>query len=253
MSVPAFGTMGSTKHRPVCTFQELLPSSVLFPLSGPSSLGDGRNDPGLVQPRYVHFSSVQDDSGSNKKVPPTPQCKDDSSGPLLTAEGVVPGPDRSRCRLPETPSPDSKSSQTTPCQEVPSRPILSGPKRILTVVRLVRAKGFSRSAAKAISKCRRQSPNNIYQAKWARFRSWCRRNKGLDISSNQDSADLIKSFNVFKSKKEESFSWSLDVVLKWLSDPHFEPMHTSSLRDLTRKALFLVALAKAKREVSFKQ
>ena len=42
-------------------------------------------------------------------------------------------------------------------------------------------------------------------------------------------------------------SWNLDVVLRALSRPPFEPLRSASFRDLTKKSLFLVSLASAKR------
>ena len=42
-------------------------------------------------------------------------------------------------------------------------------------------------------------------------------------------------------------SWNVDVVLKALTGPPFEPLGQVSFRDLSRKTLFLVALATAKR------
>ena len=42
-------------------------------------------------------------------------------------------------------------------------------------------------------------------------------------------------------------SWDLLKVLEYLRSPVFEPLDQCSLRDLTRKTLFLVALASAKR------
>ena len=41
-------------------------------------------------------------------------------------------------------------------------------------------------------------------------------------------------------------SWDLLKVLEFLKSPVFEPLHQASLRDLTRKTLFLTALASAK-------
>ena len=43
-------------------------------------------------------------------------------------------------------------------------------------------------------------------------------------------------------------SWDLEAVLRYLRSPIFDPLASSSLHDLTRKTLFLVALATAKRE-----
>ena len=41
-------------------------------------------------------------------------------------------------------------------------------------------------------------------------------------------------------------AWDLSMVLCYLSSSSFEPLHLSSLRNLTKKVLFLVALAMAK-------
>ena len=42
-------------------------------------------------------------------------------------------------------------------------------------------------------------------------------------------------------------SWDLLKVLEYLKSPAFDPLHQSSLRDLTRWTFFLVTLASAKR------
>ena len=42
-------------------------------------------------------------------------------------------------------------------------------------------------------------------------------------------------------------SWNVDVVLKALTCPPFEPLRLASIRDLTKKTIFLVALATARR------
>ncbi|XP_064103807.1 uncharacterized protein LOC135213673 [Macrobrachium nipponense] len=73
------------------------------------------------------------------------------------------------------------------------------------------------------------------------------KHRGLDISSNQDIGDLIKSFNTVKVSKKDSVDWNLDVVLTFLMSSRFEPLREASLRDVTRKALFLFALATAGR------
>ena len=41
--------------------------------------------------------------------------------------------------------------------------------------------------------------------------------------------------------------WDLDKVLEYLSGPPFEPLAETSFRNKTRKALFLLAMATAKR------
>ena len=44
-----------------------------------------------------------------------------------------------------------------------------------------------------------------------------------------------------------SSSWDLDKILEYLSGPPFEPLADASFRNKTRKALFLLAMATAKR------
>lgn len=73
------------------------------------------------------------------------------------------------------------------------------------------------------------------------------RHKGLDISNDKDLSDLIRSFETSKNSRERLVSWNLDVVFKWLVGSKFEPLSSCSFRDLTRKTIFLVALATARR------
>ena len=69
-----------------------------------------------------------------------------------------------------------------------------------------------------------------------------------EISSSSVLQDLIRSFKVeAPSRGVRPPSWDLLRVLTYLHSPAFEPLHQSSLRDLSRKTLFLLALATAKR------
>ena len=58
----------------------------------------------------------------------------------------------------------------------------------------------------------------------------------------------MRSFEVFAPcPLHQSPSWDLDKVLEYLSGPPFEPLADAYFRNKTRKALFLVAMATAKR------
>ena len=68
-----------------------------------------------------------------------------------------------------------------------------------------------------------------------------------DISSSSVLQDLIRSFKVeVPSRVVRPPSWDLLCVLTYLRSPVFEPLHKSSLRNLSRKTLFRLALATAK-------
>ena len=69
-----------------------------------------------------------------------------------------------------------------------------------------------------------------------------------EISSSSVLQDLICSFKVeVPSRVVRPPSWDLLRVLTYLRSPVFEPLHKSSLWNLSRKTLFLLALATAKR------
>ena len=69
-----------------------------------------------------------------------------------------------------------------------------------------------------------------------------------EISTSPLLHDLLRSFSVEAPVRSITPpSWDLLKVLEYLKSPVFEPLHQASLRDLTRKMLFLTALASAKR------
>ena len=69
-----------------------------------------------------------------------------------------------------------------------------------------------------------------------------------EISSSHILKELIKSF-ASESKKRTVLppSWDLNKVLATLMAPPFEPLRETTLRNLTKKTLFLLALATVKR------
>ena len=60
--------------------------------------------------------------------------------------------------------------------------------------------------------------------------------------------DLLHSFAIERPRRPQAPpSWDLDAVLRHLMSSAFEPLESVSLRALTKKTLFLVSLATAKR------
>ena len=69
-----------------------------------------------------------------------------------------------------------------------------------------------------------------------------------EISTSPVLHDLLRSFQAEAPIREvRPPSWDLNIVLSFLRSSSFEPLTTISLRDLTRKTLFLLSLATAKR------
>ena len=69
-----------------------------------------------------------------------------------------------------------------------------------------------------------------------------------EISSSPILKDLVRSFEISAPRPlHHTPPWDLDKVLEYLSGPPFEPLAEASFRNKTRKALFLLAMATAKR------
>ena len=74
------------------------------------------------------------------------------------------------------------------------------------------------------------------------------RHNGINVSEDPDISDVIRSFIIERPvKKRGSVAWNIDVVLRYLCSKKFEPLEEIPLKELTKKTLFLVAMALAKR------
>ena len=70
----------------------------------------------------------------------------------------------------------------------------------------------------------------------------------LDLTNNRDIRDIISSCQIEVPRRTiHAPSWDLNAVLKVLCGPSYEPLGRVSFRQLTKKTLFLLALATAKR------
>lgn len=76
------------------------------------------------------------------------------------------------------------------------------------------------------------------------------RHKNIDLSNDKDLQELIMSFEKEESLRQRTIptpNWDLDIVLEALCQPPYEPLGEASFRAITKKCLFLLALATAKR------
>ena len=74
------------------------------------------------------------------------------------------------------------------------------------------------------------------------------RNEALNISKDENLTRLLDSFHRDKPKGKRGIpSWNLSLVLHQLTKAPFEPMRQASLKHLTFKTVFLLALGSGKR------
>ena len=148
----------------------------------------------------------------------------------------------------------------------------------------IKEQGFSEAVAARIEAPQRRSTRSVYEAKWTIFTKWCLANqvdfksppmKSLadfllylfEVKKLQPStidgyrsaiADKLGNTTVNISKDDnltrllDSFhrdrpSWNLSLVLHQLTKAPFEPLREASLKHLTFKTVFLLALGSGKR------
>ncbi|XP_064095190.1 uncharacterized protein LOC135207390 [Macrobrachium nipponense] len=192
--------MGSSSGGPICdrNYEEV--TDVLLSSPRPSSSRSRCLPSRLDGPRCVRLSPVQNSRKGYEEVQGESRHETDSHSPLLAGPRLVHRGTGMDSRHTKNTSSKSRSTQTASLQQVSQEHPRSGSDCVQTIERLVRARGFSKEAAKAVARARRSSTIKVYQAKWETFRT----NK-------------------------------------------FEPMGQASLRDVSKKTIFLVALATAKR------
>ena len=73
-------------------------------------------------------------------------------------------------------------------------------------------------------------------------------NDPVQINHNKELTRLMDSFHRDRPKKSRGVpAWNLALVLHQLTKPPFEPLRNASLKHLTFKTVFLLALASGKR------
>ena len=219
------------------------------------------------------------------------QLRSHSDRPLLASKGMVSRSTGTSIRHSNRTTQTSRSAATTAFPSVSRKSPYASRDCVATLKRFASEAGFSETVAGQLALCRRKSTRLNYQARWGKFRKWCRdfqhrsseptipkiaefftflfktekaavsTIKGYrtmlssvfkfclpEISSSPILKDLVRSFEISAPRPlHHSPPWDLDKVLEYLSGPPFEPLAEASFRNKTRKALFLLAMATAKR------
>ena len=285
--VSTFGTSVAGDDRPICHLRQSPLLHLFVALPRPSFGGDGRappvlgRSPGLCLSAVVHSSSGVGEASCVQPDPPHP------SHPLLASASVVRGPPPVVSGSPRTTRPllpaTVSSALPGPPQAGPS--CLETIQRftraagfslaVATQASLVR-RPSSRSNYQLKwsvyrSWCRSQghSISRPSLSKVADFLWWLRSVRGLsvssikgyqcmlsavfrfhvpDLSAHPVLRDLLRSFRVSAPSCPMRLpSWDLSKVLRFLISGAFEPLRDAPLRALSKKVLFLLALATAKR------
>ena len=264
-------------HRPIRDLADSKAPSVLCSSVRTQGSGGRCIPPALGQPPGICLPSHSHHKESSSQTESLSQLRSHSDRPLLASKGMVSRSTGTSIRHSNRTTQTSRSAATSDC--------------VATLKRFASQAGFSETVAGQLAVCRRKSTRLNYQARWGKFRKWCRdfhhrsseptipkivefltflfktekaavsTIKGYramlssvfkfclpEISSSPILKDLVRSFEISAPRPlHHSPPWDLDKVLEYLSGPPFEPLAEASFRNMTRKALFLLAMATAKR------
>ena len=142
----------------------------------------------------------------------------------------------------------------------------------------IKEQGFYAAVAARIEAPQRGSTRSVYEAKWAIFTKWCFTHQvgfraapvksvadflmylfqdrklqpstidGYRSGNDENLTRLLDSFHRDRPKGRRGIpSWNLSLVLHQLTKTPFEPIKEASLKHLTFKTVFLLALGSGKR------
>ena len=278
-------------HRPVCNLADGKAPSVLCPSDGTQGNGGRCIPPTLGQPAGLRLPSNSHHKESSSQTENLSPLRSNTDRTLLASKGVVSRSSGAPVRHSNRATQTSRSAATTAFPSVSRKSPNASSDCVATLQLFARQAGFSRAVAGQLALSRRTSTRLNYQARWGKFRKWCKdfhhrsseptipkiaefltflfktekaavsTIKGYrsmlssvykfclpEISTSPILKDLTRSFEISAPRPVHwSPSWDLDKVLEYLSGPPFEPLANASFRNKTRKALFLLAMATAKR------
>ena len=278
-------------HRPVCNLADGKAPSVLCPSGGTQGNGGRCIPPTLGQPAGLRLPSDSHHKESSSQTESLSPLRSNTDRTLLASKGVVSRSSGAPVRHSNRATQTSRSAATTAFPSVSRKSPNASSDCVATLKLFARQASFSRTVAGQLALCRRTSTRLNYQARWGKFRKWCKdfhhrsseptipkiaefftflfktekaavsTIKGYrsmlssvykfclpEISTSPILKDLTRSFEISAPRPvHRSPSWDLDRVLEYMSGPPFEPLANASFRNKTRKALFLLAMATAKR------
>uniref|UniRef100_A0A803J3K6 Reverse transcriptase domain-containing protein n=1 Tax=Xenopus tropicalis TaxID=8364 RepID=A0A803J3K6_XENTR len=281
---PTHDPVGQATSRPHGNEVQQPSTSVLLQVPGPASHSDRRNDHDLGFRSSIHFPANPHDSPGPEETPDVPNYSN-SHNTILAPQGMVLRPkkngDRPAMALTEETRPPTTGTLPT------SQPNLAFPDGMVIETSIWRDKGFSDKVTNTLMQARKRSTSVAYHRVWLTYISWCNQRaltytdfqihhileflqKGLDlglgvsslkvqisslsilfqkpIASHPDVRTFIQAAgNIRPPYRQPIPPWNLNIILRALQEPPFEPMASISLKLLTWKTAFLVAISSARR------
>ena len=188
-------------YRPVRNLFDSKAPSVLCSSVGTQSSGGRRIPSALGQPSGICLSSHSHHKESSSQIESLSQLRSDSHRPLLASKGMVSRSAGTSIRHSNRTTQTSRSAATTPFPSVSRKSPYASSDCMATLKRFTSQAGFSETVACQLALCRRKSTRLNYQARWGKFRKWCR---DFHHQSSEPTILKIAEFLTFLFKTEKA-------------------------------------------------
>ena len=188
-------------HRPVRDLADSKAPSVLCSSVGTQSSGGRCIPPALGQPSGVCLSSHSYHKESSSQTESLSQLRSDSHRPLLASKRMVSSSAGTSIGHSNRTTLTSRSAATTAFPSVSRKSPYASSDCVATLKRFASQAGFSETVAGQLTLCRRNSTRLNYQARWGKFRKWCR---DFHHRSSEPTIPKIAEFLTFLFKTEKA-------------------------------------------------
>ena len=252
----------------VCHQVQQQTATVCITGTRPPGLGSGCTQPFLGGPGPIRLPTGSHLGQSGGEAPGLPLQQNNSDCTRVAQHALVLGPG-SNVKPDPTVSAQYTQPSVSAIQPGPSQePVESEPACLAPRASAIKEQGFSEAVAARIEAPQRGSTRSVYEAKWTIFTKWCFSNQ-VDFRAPPLKAIADFLLHLFQDKKLQpgtidgyrsaiadklgnstinvSKDENLSLVLHQLTKAPFEPLKEASLKHLTFKTVFLLALGSGKR------
>ena len=188
-------------HRPVRDLADSKAPSVLCSSVGTQSSEGRCIPPALGQSSGVCFSSHSHHKESSSQTESLSQLRSDSHRPLLASKRMVSRSAGTSIRHSNRTTQTSRSAAPTAFPWFSRKSPYASSDCVATLKRFASQAGFSETVAGQLALCRRKSTRLNYQARWGKFRKWCR---DFHRRSSEPTIPKIAEFLTFLFKTEKA-------------------------------------------------
>ena len=199
-------------HRPIRDLADSKAPSVLCSSVGTQGSRGRCIPPALGQPPGICLPSHSHNKESSSQTESLSQLRSHSDRPLLVSKGMVSRSTGTSIKHSNRTTQTSRSAATTAFPSVSRKSPYASSDCVATLKRFASQAGFSETVAGQLALCRRKSTRLNYQARWGKFRKWCR---DFHHRSSEPTIPKIAEFFYLFIQDREGYRAMLSSVFKF--------------------------------------